>query len=69
MSGHNLPPGCTGFPEHANLLTFVCLHESCTNFEERWEARAFTELGGTFLYDDEKAFCHACGHEGEQVYL
>ncbi len=68
-SACNLPPGCMGAARETNPIVFVCLNKDCAEFEEQWEVRAFVEMGGTFLYDDDNAYCVVCGQEGKQVYL
>ena len=59
----NYPPGETGRAVSWEA-TYKCPDPECGC---RWQVTGTTELGGSFLDDDESITCPDCGAEGEEV--
>lgn len=65
--GSYYPPGCSGRPSAPYTVTLQCQNGSCRNYNCKWTATMFDELGGAFFQDDNEAVCKFCGKEGEIV--
>lgn len=59
------PPGTPG-PSETDL-TYRCANPDCGEHGYPVEVAAFTELGGTFLHDEDDVICHHCKREMKQA--